>query len=32
MNTSFECKDTSLISVLQEHLKGEKNLASVLKS
>ena len=29
MNTSFECKDTRLISVLQEHLKGEINLARV---
>lgn len=29
MNTSFESKDTSLISVLQGHFKGELNLARV---
>ena len=29
MNTRFECKDTRLISVLKEHLKGEINLARV---
>lgn len=29
MNTSFECKDTRLISVLQEHFKGKINLARV---
>ena len=29
MNTSFECNDTALISVLQGHFKGELNLARV---
>ena len=29
MNTNFECKDITLISVLQGHFKGELNLARV---